>query len=217
MDLVPVARSECGLPEHGIVFCSFNTDYKIEPHLFEVWMRVLRAVPHSVLWLLVRTPEARENLRAAAGFHGVDPNRLIFAAPLSKEKHLARLNLADLALDTLTVNGHTTTADALAVGVPVVTCLGSHFASRVAGSLLKNIGLDEFVAQNLDEYQRLAIQLGTHGDRLAAVKAKLKSNRKIYPLFDCDRYVRNLEAAFRLMWKNFISGGPPRSFSVPQA
>ena len=163
-------------------------------------------MPGSVIWLLVRTAEARDNLRSTAGALGVDPQRLIFASPLPKENHMARLKLADLALDTYTVNGHTTTSDALMAGVPVITCQGTHFASRAAGSILQAIGLGDLVTASPAAYEQLAVALATHpSERLAIVK-RLGQNKKSHPLFDIDRYVRNLETAYLQIWKHRSMG-----------
>jgi predicted O-linked N-acetylglucosamine transferase (SPINDLY family) len=163
-------------------------------------MRILHAVQESVLWLLVRSEEAKENLRQAAARLGIDPHRLIFACPLPKEKHLARLKLADLGLDTLTVNGHTTTSDALWVGVPVITCQGAHFASRVASSILHAIALSELVTYSQSSYESLAVTLANNPERLKEIKRKLEINRTVCPLFRIDDFVRSLESAYQHMW-----------------
>jgi protein O-GlcNAc transferase len=212
----PVSRHECGLPENGFIFASFNTDYKIEPEVFCVWMNILRAVPGAVLWLLVRTNTAQHNLRQEAAALGIDPRRLIFAEAWPKERHLSRLKLADAALDTLTVNGHTTTTDAIWSGVPVVTVQGTHFASRVAASILLSIGMDELITHSMDDYQKLAIRLALEMGLLAAVKTKLSANKKTYPLFDIHRYVRNLESAYLGMWQRYKKGQMPMGFEVKE-
>ncbi|WP_439950913.1 O-linked N-acetylglucosamine transferase, SPINDLY family protein [Desulfatitalea tepidiphila] len=205
IDPRPCSRIEFGLPENGVIFCSFNTDYKIEPGAFACWMRILRAVPGSVLWLLVRSQQARENLIRSAGSLGIAPTRLVFASPLPKAKHLARLKLADIALDTLTVNGHTTTTDALLAGVPVVTCQGRHFASRVAGSILSAIRMPDLVAADMESYVQMAITLASEAHLLDEVRARLANNKTNAPLFDIDRYVRNLEAAYDNVWKTCVT------------
>lgn len=197
-------RREFGLPERGVVFCAFNTDYKIEPTAFKSWMRILEGVPDSVLWLLVRAPEARRNLCRAAEHSGINSNRLIFASPLPKANHLARLKLADLALDTFTVNGHTTSSDALMADVPVITCIGNHFASRVAASILKAVGLDQLVAPSVTAYEELAISLALDRPRLRDLKKLLIKNKSTQPLFDIDNYVYALEAAFKRMWQHYV-------------
>lgn len=203
-------RSSFGLPDQAFVFCSFNTDYKIDPSMFACWMSVMRAVPGSVLWLIVRSDEARTNLRRSAGLEGVDPSRLVFASPLPKPTHLARMRLADLALDTLPVNGHTTTTDALLTGLPVITCSGDHFASRVAGSILKAAGLDDLVTDSLQHYEDLTVSLAQNRDRLHRIKARLQENRRNHPLFDIDRYVKHLESAYAAIWREHLSEVPRR-------
>jgi protein O-GlcNAc transferase len=199
-----MTRLECGLPVNGFVFCSFNNDYKIEPNLFDIWMAILKHVPESVLWLLIRAPEARRNLRLEAVRRNVDPQRLIFAEPWPKAKHLARLKLADLALDTITVNGHTTATDALISGVPFITVQGSHFASRVGSSILHAVGLDELVTYNLSDYENTATQLALDIHRIKALKEKLERNKSNYPLFNADRFVLNLEKAYTQIWDNHL-------------
>lgn len=207
-------REACGLPRDGVVFCSFNTDYKIEEKTFSCWMDILRSVPRSVLWLITRTKTARDNLRQAARIHGVDPQRLVFAPPLTKDRHLARLKLADLALDTLTVNGHTTTSDTLWAGVPVITVMGTHFASRVAASLLAAMGLNGLVMPDLETYKRMAVDLALNTDRLYSLKAMLASARTTQPLFNVHGFVRHLEQAYETMWDRFLANRPPEAFRV---
>jgi protein O-GlcNAc transferase len=152
-------RKECGLPERGFVFCSFNNNYKITAPVFDIWMRLLRKVDGSVLWLLRANAAAEENLRREAAARGVDPMRLVFAEQIVLSEHLARHRLADLFLDTLPYNAHTTASDALWAGLPVLACLGNSFAGRVAASLNHAVGLPELVTQSLDEYEALALQL----------------------------------------------------------
>jgi len=208
------SRREFGLPEGKIVFCSFSTDYKIEPEMFGAWMRILTNVPQSVLWLLVRTSTAQTNLRREAQMHGVDPQRLVFAKPLNKAQHLNRLALADLALDTHIVNGHTTVSDALMAGLPVITLMGTHFASRVAGSILRAIDMEALVTHSLDDYVRLATRLGgTHG-RLLELKQKLSRNKFQAPLFDTRRQARFIENAYEQMWLRFRQGLAPQELIV---
>ncbi len=174
-------RAELGLPEHGFVFCCFNNTYKITPEVFDIWMRILHHVKGSVLWLLEYNATAVKNLRREATARSIAVERIIFAQRLALPEHLARHRLADLFLDTLPCNAHTTTSDALWAGLPVLTCMGEAFASRVAASLLNAIGLPELVTTNLDDYQALAIQLATHPDQLAALKQKLADNRLTTP------------------------------------
>jgi predicted O-linked N-acetylglucosamine transferase (SPINDLY family) len=208
------SRVQCGLPKHGFVFCCFNNTYKITPVFFDIWMRLLRAVPGSVLWLLGMNASAKGNLAREAAARGVEPERLVFAPPLPVAKHLARCRLADLFLDTLPVNAHTTASDALWAGLPLLTCAGNTFAGRVAGSLLCAIGLDELVTTSLEEYEALALRLAQEPEALARLRARLAQNRLTHPLFDTARSTGNLEAAYRRMWEIWRAGQPPAAFSV---
>lgn len=202
-------RSGHGLPETGFVFCCFNSNYKITPAVFDIWMRLLHRVPGSVLWLLEGNGEAAANLRREAARRGIDPARLVFAPRAGLPDHLARHRHADLFLDTLPVNAHTTASDALWAGLPVLTCLGEAFAARVAGSLLHAAGLPELVTGNLDDYETMAFRLATRPDELAALKQRLAANRLTCPLFDTDRYRRHLEQAFLLMRERAEQGLAP--------
>jgi predicted O-linked N-acetylglucosamine transferase (SPINDLY family) len=207
-------RIEEALPEDGLVFCAFHRHEKIEPAIFSSWMRILHAVPVSVLWLLQGPGEA--NLRRHATDAGIDPARLIFARRRDLPEHLARQRLADLYLDAHTCNAHTSAADALWSGVPVVTFPGEHFVSRVGASLLRAIGLDSLIARSFEEYEAMAIDLALHPETLNALKSKLAQNRETYPLFDTERLVRNLERAYLQMWRIHESGAPPRAFDVEE-
>jgi predicted O-linked N-acetylglucosamine transferase (SPINDLY family) len=207
-------RSEAGLPEQGFVFASFNNTYKITREMFSMWMRLLSAVEGSVLWLLEDNPAAASNLRREAALRGVNPERLIFAPRTTPANHLARQPLADIFLDTLPYNAHTTASDALWVGIPVITCPGTTFPGRVAASLLNAIGLPELVVPTLDDYERLALALARDPSALSALKAKLDSHRSTFPLFDTNRFTRHLEAAFMQMWERYQQGLPPETFRV---
>jgi protein O-GlcNAc transferase len=207
-------RVEAGLPEGGFIFCCFNNSWKITAPMFDVWMRLLSAVPGSVLWLLEDNAWSAQNLRREAAVRGVAPERLIFAARAPNEIHLARHRLADLFLDTLPYNAHTTTSDALWAGLPVVTCAGRSFASRVAASLLSAAGLQELIARSLHEYEALALELARSPDRLHALRAGLTARRDGSALFDTPRFCRHLEAAYRHMWLLHGEGRAPETFSV---
>ena len=209
-----VSREAHGLPDGAFVFCCFNNNYKLTPLVFEIWMRLLAAVPGSVLWLLQANNAAADNLVAAALDHGIPSERLIFAPRLSYDQHLARLGLADLFLDTLPVNAHTTASEALWVGVPVLTCIGSHFASRVAASLLTSVGLPELITPDLASYEHEALALAREPERLQALRARLIANRPTAPLFDTPRYARNYEAALMRMIERREAGLPPEAFAV---
>jgi protein O-GlcNAc transferase len=195
-------REECGLPSSGVVFCSFSHDYKISPAVFEIWMRLLQKVPGSVLWLMSRNEVSKRNLYSAAEQRGIDSSRLVFAGrvPLV-EDHLARYRLADIFLDTHPYNAHTTAADALMAGLPVVTYMGNAFPARVAGSVLHAIGLPELIAHTLEEYEQLALRLVTEPELLADIKARIIANKTTHPLFDTEGFSRNLEAAYIAMWR----------------
>jgi predicted O-linked N-acetylglucosamine transferase (SPINDLY family) len=212
-DRVP-ARTEVGLPERGFVFCCFNQNYKIDAQIFALWMRILAAVPDSVLWLFRSNLQAKSALCEAALRHGVAQERLVFATKLPKAEHLARHKLADLFLDTHFVNAHTTASDALWAGVPLLTWPGETFASRVAASLLHAIGLPELVAPGAEEYEAMAIALARDPQRLQALRERLAQNRLAASLFDTGRYVRDLERAYGRMWSIHASGARPSSFSV---
>jgi predicted O-linked N-acetylglucosamine transferase (SPINDLY family) len=207
-------RQAAGLPDEGFVFCCFNNNYKIRRPLFDVWMRLLTGVPGSVLWLLRDNDTAERNLRNEAAARGIDPARLVFAGRAKLEDHLARHRLADLFLDTLPYNAHTTASDALWAGLPVVTCLGRAFAGRVSASLLNAIGLPELVTQNLADYEALALRLATDPAALKAARAKLAGNRATHPLFDTDRFRRNIEAAYLRMWETWQRGEPAQPFRI---
>ena len=194
------SRVDCGLPEHGFVFCCFNTPYKILPPVFDVWMRLLREVPDSVLWLSPGYPIACANLQREAAARDVDPRRLVFAPRVSLPEHRARHTHADLFLDTLPYNAGTTANDALFMGVPVLTCSGQTMASRIAGSQLHAIGLPELVTGSLAEYEALALRLAREPETLAAVRTRLAANRSTYPLFDMARYTQDFEALLLHTW-----------------
>ncbi|MFO1413389.1 MAG: tetratricopeptide repeat protein [Burkholderiales bacterium] len=210
-----VSRNDAGLPDHGVVFCCFNSSFKILPATFAAWMRILRAVDGSVLWLLEGNAAAMANLRREAEAAGVAPERLVFAPAARPDEHIARHQLADLFLDTLPFNAHTTASDALWAGVPVLTCLGSTFAGRVAASLLHALGLDELITRAPEEYEALAIRLASRPAELAALRARLGELRVTSPLFDTDRFRHHLEAAYAAMWERHLRGERPQSFAVP--
>lgn len=208
------ARRDEGLPEQGFVFCCFNNNFKLTARMFDIWMRLLRRIDGSVLWLLKGNPAVQDNLRQEAQRSGVAPERLVFARRTKLEQHLARHRLADLFLDTLPYNAHTTASDALWAGVPVLTSVGTTFAGRVAGSLLRAVGLPELITRTTEEYEALALKLATEPGLLPKVREKLERNRQTAPLFDADRFRRHLEAAYTTMWEIHQRGEPARSFAV---
>jgi predicted O-linked N-acetylglucosamine transferase (SPINDLY family) len=208
-------RHEAGLPERGLVLCAFTQTHKINPPMFEIWMRLLGAAPDGVLWLRDPGAEAGANLRREAVARGIDARRLVFAPRLAgRAAHLGRQQLADLYLDTLPYNAHSTTCDALWSGVPVLTCMGNTMASRVAASALRAIGLPELISDSLEAYERAGVLLVTEPARLAALRARLAENRRSAPLFDTESYTRALEEAYIRMNAHASAGGEPRSFDV---
>jgi predicted O-linked N-acetylglucosamine transferase (SPINDLY family) len=210
-------RAQLELPEDAFVFCAFNASQKITPPVFAMWMRLLRAVERSVLWLIAGESATVVNLRREAQRQGVEPGRLIFASRVAADEHLARHRLADLALDTLPCNAHTTASDALWAGLPMITCLGSTFAGRVGASLLRAVGLPELVTESLAAYERLAIDLARDAGKLGQLKARLAGNIKASPLFDTERFCRHIERAFMVMHARHQRGEKPVSFAIDAA
>jgi protein O-GlcNAc transferase len=196
------SREECGLPESGLVLCAFSHDYKISPHIFDIWMRVMCRIPDSTLWLVSRSEVSQRNLRQAAEDRGVASQRIVFAGRVPRvEDHLARYRVADLFLDTHPYNAHTTAADALLAGLPVVTYMGNAFPARVAGSLLHSIGLPELITYSLADYESLILSLGCAPARIAQLKKTLLENKSKRALFNTPDFCRNLEAAYISMWR----------------
>ena len=196
-------RQELGLPNEGFVFCCFNNNHKILPETFDSWMRILKAVEGSVLWLYQDNPWVVDSLKTKALHHGVNENSLVFAEYMSLAEHLARHRQADLFLDTLPYNAHTTASDALWAGLPVLTLMGRSFASRVAASLLNAIGLPELITNTQEEYEALAIQLAKNPKKFADIKLRLDSNRLTAPLFDTPLFTKNLESAYIKMYERY--------------
>jgi predicted O-linked N-acetylglucosamine transferase (SPINDLY family) len=210
-----LTRRQAGLPDVGFVFCCFNAVAKITPHTFAGWMRILARVPGSVLWLSAANPTAQRNLRREAADRGVVADRLIFAPRLaSLAAHLARHRAADLFLDTLPYNAHTTASDALWAGLPVLTQLGETYAGRVAASLLTAIGLPELITSTQDRFEALAIELAADPVGLAHLRERLAQNRLTTPLFDTRRYARDLEAGYDSIHARYQSGMPPEDLWV---
>jgi predicted O-linked N-acetylglucosamine transferase (SPINDLY family) len=207
-------RAELGLPEKGFVFCSLNQLFKITPDVFGGWMRVLIRTPGSVLWLFVTDDSAKANLRTEAGLRGVDPDRLVFAARLPLDLHLARLKAADLFLDNHPYNAGATASNALRVGLPVLTRIGQSFPARMGASLLRAVGLPELITETAEDYEAMAVRLATHPDALAAIKQKLADTLPGSLLFDTERATRSLEAAFAAMVGRARAGLPPEHIRV---
>jgi protein O-GlcNAc transferase len=210
------SRQDCGLPDQGIVFCCLNSPYKITPEIFDIWMRLLLAVPGSVMWLLQGDEMQAKNLIREAGRRGVAPARLVFAPKLPHAEHLARYRHADLFLDTFPVNAHTTASDSLWAGLPLLTCCGETFVSRVAGSLLHNIGLPQLAVSNLREYEMLALRLVQQEHEMPALRQHLERNRLNCPLFDSRRFAANLERAYKTMWQRHLDDAPHQAIDIGQ-
>jgi len=210
----PMMRRVAGLPDGQFVFCCFNNSWKITPTFFDVWMRLLHRVENSVIWLLTDNAGTERNLRNEAEKRSVDPSRLVFAKRVPPDEHIARYRLADLFLDTLPYGAHTTASDALWAGLPVLTCKGQAFAGRVGASLLRAVGVPELVVSSLPEYEALALKLALEPDFLSQLRAKIARNRDTCPLFNTQRFVRHIEAAYATMWETWQRGEAPQSFRV---
>lgn len=208
------SRGDVGLPESGFVFCAFNAGYKMRPDIFGLWMRLLRQVDGSVLWLRENDLESTSNLRREAQAHGVQPERLVFAPRVSMDFHLARHSQADLFLDSYPYGAHTTANDALWAGLPIVTLLGETFVSRVGASLLHAVGLPELITTSVEDYEALALKLAGTPTLLADFRTRLDRQRTTAPLFDTNRLVRHLESAYRTMHERHRRGEPPAAFNV---
>jgi protein O-GlcNAc transferase len=196
-------RKEMGLPDAGLVFCCFNQSYKITPDIFDDWAKILDTIDGSVLWLLEDSITAVKNLKQEAADRGISPNRLVFAKRMPLKDHLARMRLADLFLDTLPYNAHTTASDALWAGLPVITCIGETFPGRVAASLLTSIGLTELITHSREEYVDLAVKLAKCPEKIYSLKNKLSINRLTTPLFDSTLFTKNMEDAFLKAYDRF--------------
>lgn len=211
-----LSRAALGLPTEGFVFCCFNNGYKITPGLFDAWMRILTRTESGVLWLLEDSRKAAENLRREAEARGVSASRLIFAPRMPLPEHLARHRAADLFLDTLPCNAHTTASDALWAGLPVLTCMGESFAARVAASLLNAVGLPDLITSTREHYETLAIELAANPERLAELRGRLNRNRLTAPLFDTELTTRHLENAYTQMYQRYQSDLSPAHIHVMQ-
>jgi predicted O-linked N-acetylglucosamine transferase (SPINDLY family) len=210
----PFTRAELGLPEDKFVFCCFNNNFKITPETFERWMSILLAVPDSVLWLLQASEHTANNLRQEAQARGVHPERLVFAPKVPTDQYLARQRCADLFLDSLPYNAHTTTSDALWVGLPVLTCMGQAFASRVAASLLRAVELPELITMDGQAFVARAIELATDPVQLRSLRMRLEENRLHAPLFDSRRMARAIEDAYVQVHARRVAGLSPESMHI---
>lgn len=205
----PHSRSDYNLPEDAFVFASFNQNYKIEPQIFDIWCELLKEVEGSVLWLASSNELSKKNLKKEAKKRGIKTNRLFFYEGIKKDHHLSRIKLADLCLDTNIVNGHTSTSDCLWAGVPVVSFLGNHFASRVASSLLNAIGLPELIGKDKSEYKSIALDIAKNPNKLKLLKEKLNLNKNIKPLYNSELFTKNLELTYTEMWERYKKGKKP--------
>lgn len=201
-------RRELNLPEEGVIYCCFNNPYKINPMMFDVWMRILKKVPNSILWVLATEPYSENNLIKEIKKRQVDPSRVIFAQRIKYQQYLSRFKVADLFLDTLPFNAGTTASDALWAGLPVLTCMGDSFSGRMAGSLLKAIDMTELITLNLVEYEQLAIDLGSHPEKIKSLKTKLEENRFTKPLYNTQLFTKNLERAYLQIYDNYLNDRP---------
>jgi predicted O-linked N-acetylglucosamine transferase (SPINDLY family) len=209
-----LSKSDAGLPEHSFVFACFNNSYKITPKIFDLWSAILRRVDNSVLWLLVDNSPARENLIKEAAARGINQSRIIFADRLQHAEHLARHQLADLFLDTLPYNAHTTSSDSLWCGLPVLTLIGKTFPGRVTASLLYAVGLEELITYTTEEYENVAVELASNPSKIELIKTKLIKNIPIKPLFDSNLYTNNLEAAYMKIYQYHQADLPPNHISI---
>jgi predicted O-linked N-acetylglucosamine transferase (SPINDLY family) len=205
----PMSRADAGLPEDGFVLCAFNHTYKILPEAFDTWCSVMREVPDSVLWLKETNGQLHDNVRREAEARGVSGERIVFAKAVSYAEHFARLALADLFVDTWPYNAHTTAADALWAGVPVVTLYGNGFASRVAASVLNAAGLAELAQQSVEDYRLAILALMREPALLAGYREHLTVRRQELPLFDCELYTHEFETLLARMWARWVAGQPP--------
>jgi protein O-GlcNAc transferase len=211
-----ITRNELGLPDDAFVFCCFNNNYKISTNEFDIWMRLLTKVEKSVLWLRQSNQFSQINMMNEAKKRNVDPSRLVFADKINMDKHLARQRFADLFVDTFAFNAHTTAAEALWAGLPLVTKLGKGFTARVAGSLLNAVGLPELITQSEQDYEALILKLATNPMKLAEIKEKLATNRLTQPLFDTELYTKHLENGYQQAYQNYFEGKLPQTIIVPK-
>ncbi|MDC0096116.1 tetratricopeptide repeat protein [Amylibacter sp.] len=209
-------RSELGLPDNAFVFCCFNNNYKISTNEFDIWMRLLTKVENSVLWLRHSNQFSQTNMSNEAQKRNVNPSRLVFADKITMDKHLARQRFADLFVDTFAFNAHTTAAEALWAGLPLVTKLGKGFAARVAGSLLNAVGLPELITETEQDYEALILELATNPIKLAEIKEKLAINRLTQPLFNTELYTKHLENGYQQAYQNYFDGNLPQTIIVPK-
>jgi predicted O-linked N-acetylglucosamine transferase (SPINDLY family) len=214
----PVSRAEAGLPPDAFVFCCFNANHKIRPDIFDLWTRLLKSVPGSVLWLRDGDPAMNERFRHQARIRGIDGQRLYFAGRMASfARHLGRQAQADLFLDTYPYNAHATASDALWAGLPLVTLRGRSFVSRVSAGLLASAGLEELIASTPEGYEAIALSLARDRGRLADLRQRLASARGTAALFDINRFVNGIEAAYLEMHARARRGDDPAAFRASSA
>jgi len=214
ISFIPFTRKDVGLPNNSFVFASFNSPYKLDPIMFDIWMRILKQVPNSVLWQMMDKVNIQKKFLAETTKRGINPKRIIFADKIVKEAHLARMQLADLALDTRIVNGHTTTVDALWANLPVLTLKGKHFCSRVSASVLNSIDLKQLIARNLKEYEQIAVAIASTPSRAKQLTNKILNNKKTFPLFDTEKFTKNLEDGYKTVWEIYKENQKPKNIYV---
>jgi predicted O-linked N-acetylglucosamine transferase (SPINDLY family) len=212
-----MTRAQAGLPEDAFVMCTFNHTYKIGPQAFDAWCRVLHRVPRAVLWLKETNRQLHENVRREAAARGIAPERIVFAPVVSYEAHFSRLALADVFVDTWPYNAHTTAADALWAGVPVLTLPGESFASRVAASVLAAVGLEGLAMGSIDDYESALVTMARDPEVLAGLRAHLVDNRLALPLFDSPAYTRRFEALLATLWQRWCRGEVPAHLEADAA
>ena len=207
-------KKELNLPEDGFVFCCFNQSYKITPYVYDIWMKIIKRVDGSVLWLIKDSDIGSHNLKKEAQKRGVEPDRIIFAEKMSNSEHLARHRLADLFIDTFPYTAHTTCSDALWSGLPVITKMGESFVSRVSASLLTAIGLPELITKTEKDYEELTFKIARDKSLLNEIKKKLNKNRAIKPLFNTKLFTKNIESAFQIMHERYHSDIPIKNIEI---
>jgi predicted O-linked N-acetylglucosamine transferase (SPINDLY family) len=209
-------KEEMGLPKNSFVFCCFNNNFKITPNVFNIWMNILKNVKDSVLWLMIKgdNQTVKNHLKKEALKKGIESDRLIFANRVPLSDHLARLKLADLFIDTMPYNAHTTASDALWVGLPVLTLCGETFASRVAASMLNAIGLNELITSTAKEFEDLAIELANNTKKLQQIKNKLNNNKISKPLFNTKLFTKNIEKAYSIIYEEYLKKLPIKNIEI---
>ena len=208
------SKKDFNLPENKFIFCCFNHNFKILPDMFEIWMKILKKVKNSVIWLLIENETAQNNLKKILVSNDIDPNRMIFAGRLPHSEHIIRLGLADLFLDTFPCNAHTTASDALRSSLPIITIKGNSFASRVASSLLSSVGLEELITKSGKEYEELAVKIAENKNFYKEIKDKLKKNIIDMPLFNSKLFTKKLETSYIEVYKNYNENIKPETIRI---